>query len=258
MFATFVATNSWQKADWLAATGPSTTQLSLLTLSVTKYSETKSTWQSTLAKYACGSCGCQTNRKFSFGRHGQESVIHLSVLLLVLWVRKRLWTNGIWRDTQRKTMDSLRKETLLRTVQGLWKRNWVKREQNGFFTNVKGVSTVLSKKQILGDTYKVSMTEGQNQICEEGKLRLALSLTEPRRRNSERSPQHPLHHCTMRLSPLQSVNRTIYQNVYLAIHFFSAPLFQMTNIWRKYLITFIFIVYLTTWVMNNHSHNQIQ
>ena len=87
MFATFVATNSWQKADWLAATGPSTTQLSLLTLSVTKYSETKSTWQSTLAKYACGSCGCQTNRKFSFGRHGQESVIHQSVLLLVLRVR---------------------------------------------------------------------------------------------------------------------------------------------------------------------------
>ena len=55
-----------------------------------------------------------------------------------------------------------------------------------------------------------------------------------------------------------SVNRTIYQNVYLAPHFFPAPLFQMTNIWRKYLITFTFIVYLTTWVMNNHSHNKIQ
>ena len=62
-------------------------------------------------------------------------------------------------------------------------------------------------------------------------------------------------HCTMRRSPLQSVNRTIYQNVYLAPHFFPAPLFQMTNIWRKYLITFTFSVYLTTWVMKNHSHN---
>lgn len=68
----------------------------------------------------------------------------------------------------------------------------------------------------------------------------------------------PIVHCTMRRSPLQSVNRTIYQNVYLAPHFFPAPLFQMTNIWRKYLITFTFIVYLTTWVMNNHSHNKIQ
>ena len=36
--------------------------------------------------------------------------------------------------------------------------------------------------------------------------------------------------CTMRRPPLQSVNRTIYQNVYLAPHFFLAPLFQMTNI----------------------------
>ena len=35
--------------------------------------------------------------------------------------------------------------------------------------------------------------------------------------------------CTMRLSPLQSVNWTIYENVYLAIHSFPAPLFQMTN-----------------------------
>ena len=65
-------------------------------------------------------------------------------------------------------------------------------------------------------------------------------------------------HCTMRLSPLQSVNRTIYQNVYLAPRFFFSSIFQMTNIWRKYLITFTFIVYLTTWVMNNHSHNKIQ
>ena len=64
--------------------------------------------------------------------------------------------------------------------------------------------------------------------------------------------------CTMRRSPLQSVNRKIYQNVYVAPHFFLAPLFQMTNIWRKYLITFTFIVYLTTWVMINHSHNKIQ
>ena len=64
--------------------------------------------------------------------------------------------------------------------------------------------------------------------------------------------------CTMCRSPLQSVNRTIYQNVYLAPHFFPAPLFQMTNIWRKYLITFTFIVCLATWVMNNHSHNKIQ
>ena len=65
-------------------------------------------------------------------------------------------------------------------------------------------------------------------------------------------------HCTMRRSPLKSVNWTIYQNMYLAPHFFPAPLFQMTNIWRKYLITFTFIVYLATWVMNNHSHNKIQ
>ena len=65
-------------------------------------------------------------------------------------------------------------------------------------------------------------------------------------------------HCTMRRSLLQSVNRTMYQNVYLTPHFFPPPLFQMTNIWRKYLITFTFIVYLTTWVMNNHSHNKIQ
>ena len=36
--------------------------------------------------------------------------------------------------------------------------------------------------------------------------------------------------CTMRRSPLQSVNRTIYQNVYLAPRFFPGPLFQMTNI----------------------------
>ena len=34
---------------------------------------------------------------------------------------------------------------------------------------------------------------------------------------------HFLHtQCTMRLSPLQSVNRTIYQNVYLAPHFSSS------------------------------------
>ena len=45
--------------------------------------------------------------------------------------------------------------------------------------------------------------------------------------------------CTMRLSPLQSVNRTIYQNVFRAPHFFPVPFFQMTNIWRKFLITFI-------------------
>ena len=63
---------------------------------------------------------------------------------------------------------------------------------------------------------------------------------------------------TMRLSPLQSVNRTIYQNVYLAPHLFAAQFFQMTNIWRKYLNTFTFIAYLTTWIMNNHSHNKIQ
>ena len=35
---------------------------------------------------------------------------------------------------------------------------------------------------------------------------------------------------TMRRSPLKSVNRKIYQNMYLAPHFFPAPLFQMTNI----------------------------
>ena len=44
----------------------------------------------------------------------------------------------------------------------------------------------------------------------------------------------------MRLSPLPSVDRTIYQNVYLAPHF-SALLFQVTNILRKYLITFTLI-----------------
>ena len=53
----------------------------------------------------------------------------------------------------------------------------------------------------------------------------------------------------MRLKPLQSVNRIIYQNVYLTPHFYPPPLFQMTNIWSlslswKYLITFTFIVYL--------------
>ena len=55
----------------------------------------------------------------------------------------------------------------------------MKRDQRGFFTNVKTVSTVLSKKHILRDTFKISRTEGQNQKCEEGKLRLVLSLTEP-------------------------------------------------------------------------------
>ena len=44
---------------------------------------------------------------------------------------------------------------------------------------MKSVSTVLSKKHILGDTFKISMTEGKNQKCEEGKLRLALPVTEP-------------------------------------------------------------------------------
>ena len=44
---------------------------------------------------------------------------------------------------------------------------------------VKCVVTILSKKQISGDTHKSSMTEGQNQKCKEGKLRLALSQKEP-------------------------------------------------------------------------------
>ena len=51
MYATFVANNSWPKADWVATTGLSTTQLSLLALSVTRYSETKITWQSTWATH---------------------------------------------------------------------------------------------------------------------------------------------------------------------------------------------------------------
>ena len=175
-------------------------------------------------KHACGLCGYRTNSKFSLSRHkekcnrslNQNPIDHIcnicskkfstkkiltkhgklhnksicdtpiSAASCVV-CKKSLWTNGIWRDTQRKTMDSPRKEMLLRTVQGLqyslpkrlWKRKWVKREQRGFFTNVKSVSTVLSKKHILGDTFKISMTEGQNQKCEEGKLRLVLSLTEP-------------------------------------------------------------------------------
>ena len=51
MFATFVANNSWPKADWVATTGPSTTHLSLLALSVTRYSQTKSTWQTKWATH---------------------------------------------------------------------------------------------------------------------------------------------------------------------------------------------------------------
>ena len=54
----------------------------------------------------------------------------------------------------------------------------MKREQRGFFANVKSISTVLSKKHILRDTFKISRTEGQNQKCEERKLKLVLSLTE--------------------------------------------------------------------------------
>ena len=38
--------------------------------------------------------------------------------------------------------------------------------------------------------------------------------------------QEPLTQCTMRRSPLQSVNRTIYQNVYLAPHFFQLHYFR--------------------------------
>ena len=51
MFATFVANNFWPKGDWVATTGLSTTQLSLLALSVTRYSQTKNTWQSTWATH---------------------------------------------------------------------------------------------------------------------------------------------------------------------------------------------------------------
>ena len=72
--------------------------------------------------------------------------------------------------------------------------------------------------------------------------------------SANQQPALSADHCTMRRSPLQSVNRTIYQYGYLAPHFFLAPLFQMTNIWRKYLITFTFIVYLRSqWLDRNRS-----
>ena len=42
-----------------------------------------------------------------------------------------------------------------------------------------------------------------------------------------------LTHCTMRLSPLQSVNRTIYQNVYLTPHFFSSSIISDVKYLKK-------------------------
>ena len=50
-------------------------------------------------------------------------------------------------------------------------------------------------------------------------------------------------HCTMRLFPLQSVNRTIYQNMYLAPHFFQLHYFRWQifeeNIWSLSLSVYI-------------------
>ena len=51
MSATCVANSSWPKKDWVTTTGPSMSKLNLLAMSVTKYSEAKSTWQSTLATH---------------------------------------------------------------------------------------------------------------------------------------------------------------------------------------------------------------
>ena len=115
------------------------------------------------------------------------AMINQAVRLLVLFARKRLWTHGIWKDTHWKTMDSQKKAMSLKTVWGLQylqqkrllRRQWLKEDQRGFFTNVICVSTILFKRQILGDTNKSSMTEWQDQKCEEGKTRLALFLTEP-------------------------------------------------------------------------------
>ena len=66
----------------------------------------------------------------------------------------------------------------------------MKREQRGFFANVKSISTVLSKKHILRDTFKISRTEGQNQKCEERKLKLVLSLTEAQEKGKKWKQTH--------------------------------------------------------------------
>ena len=55
----------------------------------------------------------------------------------------------------------------------------LKQEQRSSATNVITVLTTLAKERILGDTFKSSMTERQDQKCEEGKIRMALSLKEP-------------------------------------------------------------------------------
>ena len=72
---------------------------------------------------------------------------------------------------------------------------------------MKSVSTVLSKKHILGDTFKISMTEGQNQKCEEGKLRLVLSLTEPNGKGGDFNGNNvkDINHDEMKLAHLEGI-----------------------------------------------------
>ena len=55
---------------------------------------------------------------------------------------------------------------------------------------VKCVVTILSKKQISGDTHKSSMTEGQNQKCKEGKLRPYLRKNQTQEKGKEWKQSH--------------------------------------------------------------------
>ena len=72
---------------------------------------------------------------------------------------------------------------------------------------MKSVSRVLSKKHILGDTFKISMTEGQNQKCEEGKLRLVLSLTELNGKGGDFNGNNvkDINHDEMKLAHLEGI-----------------------------------------------------
>ena len=88
MSATCVANSSWPKKDWVTTTGLSMSKLNLLAISVTKYSEAKSIWQSTLTahkkrvhektidvilpKLVCVVCGYRTNSKFNLDRHSEK------------------------------------------------------------------------------------------------------------------------------------------------------------------------------------------
>ena len=59
---------------------------------------------------------------------------------------------------------------------------------------------------------------------------------------------------TMRYGLKKSVNRKIYHNVHLTLHFSWVALFQMKNIWRECLISFTFIIYLgSKWLHKNRS-----